>query len=258
VRVLTLTVSNQKGGVGKTTTCINLAAELGRQGFSVLSVDIDPQANCTSGLGVALPANTPSLYDVLLGEVPPEEAIHKTRWKGVSILPATLDLAGAEIELASVISRETKLRRTISRIREFDIAILDCPPSLGMLTVNALVAADKLVIPIQCEYFALEGVGQLSRTISLVQNSLNPNLEISGILLTMYDSRTRLSNDVAEEVRRQFGDIVFKTIIPRNVKLAEAPSYAEPICYYDFSCSGAKAYEEFAKEVSSLWLKDAH
>jgi chromosome partitioning protein len=169
--VITLTVSNQKGGVGKTTTCINLAAELGRKGYSVLSVDIDPQANCTSGLGVALPPKAPSLYNVLLGDVPPQEAILQTKWKGVSMLPATLDLAGAEIELASSISRETKMRRVLSRIEGFDIAILDCPPSLGMLTVNALVAADKLVIPIQCEYFALEGLGQLSRTISLVKDA---------------------------------------------------------------------------------------
>jgi len=254
--VITLAVSNQKGGVGKTTTCINLAAELGRKGYSVLSVDIDPQANCTSGLGVALPPKAPSLYNVLLGDVPPQEAILQTKWKGVSMLPATLDLAGAEIELASSISRETKMRRVLSRIEGFDIAILDCPPSLGMLTVNALVAADKLVIPIQCEYFALEGLGQLSRTISLVKDGLNQNLGIDGILLTMHDSRTRLSIDVADEVRRQFGDVVFKTFIPRNVKLAEAPSYAEPICYYDPSCSGAKAYEEFAEEVSTLWLKE--
>ena len=254
--MITLAVSNQKGGVGKTTTCINLAAELGRKGYSVLSVDIDPQANCTSGLGVALPPKTPSLYNVLLGDIPPREAILQTKWKGVSMLPSTLDLAGAEIELASSISRETKMRRVLSRIQGFDIAILDCPPSLGMLTVNALVAADKLVIPIQCEYFALEGLGQLSRTISLVKDGLNQNLAIDGILLTMHDSRTRLSIDVADEVRRQFGDIVFKTFIPRNVKLAEAPSYAEPICYYDPSCSGAKAYEEFAEEVSTLWLKE--
>ena len=254
--MITLAISNQKGGVGKTTTCINLAAELGRKGYSVLSVDIDPQANCTSGLGVALPPKAPSLYNVLLGDVPPQEAILQTKWKGVSMLPATLDLAGAEIELASSISRETKMRRVLSRIEGFDIAILDCPPSLGMLTVNALVAADKLVIPIQCEYFALEGLGHLSRTISLVKDGLNQNLGIDGILLTMHDSRTRLSIDVADEVRRQFGDVVFKTFIPRNVKLAEAPSYAEPICYYDPSCSGAKAYEEFAEEVSTLWLKE--
>ncbi len=254
--MITLAVSNQKGGVGKTTTCINLAAELGRKGYSVLSVDIDPQANCTSGLGVALPPDSPSLYNVLLGDVPPREAILQTKWRGVSILPATLDLAGAEIELASSISRETKMRRVLSRIEGFDIAILDCPPSLGMLTVNALVAADKLVIPIQCEYFALEGLGQLSRTIALIKDGLNQNLGIDGILLTMHDSRTRLSTDVADEVRRQFGDVVFKTLIPRNVKLAEAPSYAEPICYYDPSCSGAKAYDEFAEEVSTLWLKE--
>ncbi|TDY56672.1 chromosome partitioning protein [Aminivibrio pyruvatiphilus] len=256
--MLILTVSNQKGGVGKTTTCVNLAAELGRLGYSVLAVDIDPQANCTSGLGISPEDFELSLYDVLLGEAEAKDAVIPTRWEGVSILPATIDLAGAEIELASVISRETRLRRHLRSLNSFDVAIVDCPPSLGMLTINALVASDKLIIPIQCEYYALEGVGQLSKTIGLVRDSLNSELEISGVLLTMYDSRTRLSNEVADEVRRQFGSVAFSSVIPRNVRLSEAPSHAAPIGYYDPSSTGAQAYGDLAREVSGLWLKRAH
>ncbi|HPF86069.1 Sporulation initiation inhibitor protein Soj [bioreactor metagenome] len=256
--MLILTVSNQKGGVGKTTTCVNLAAELGRLGYSVLAVDIDPQANCTSGLGISPEDFELSLYDVLLGEAEAKDAVLPTQWEGVSILPATIDLAGAEIELASVISRETRLRRHLRSLDSFDLAIVDCPPSLGMLTINALVASDKLIIPIQCEYYALEGVGQLSKTVGLVRDSLNPELEISGVLLTMYDSRTRLSNEVAEEVRRQFGSVAFSSVIPRNVRLSEAPSHAAPIGYYDPSSTGAQAYGDLAREVSGLWLKRAH
>ena len=256
--MLILTVSNQKGGVGKTTTCVNLAAELGRLGYSVLAVDIDPQANCTSGLGISPEDFELSLYDELLGEAEAKDAVLPTQWEGVSILPATIDLAGAEIELASVISRETRLRRHLRSLDSFDVAIVDCPPSLGMLTINALVASDKLIIPIQCEYYALEGVGQLSKTVGLVRDSLNPELEISGVLLTMYDSRTRLSNEVAEEVRRQFGSVAFSSVIPRNVRLSEAPSHAAPIGYYDPSSTGAQAYGDLAREVSGLWLKRAH
>ena len=255
--MIIMTVSNQKGGVGKTTTCVNLAAELGRMGYSVLAVDIDPQANCTSGLGVAHSDFQTSLYDVLMGESEVTEALTATPWKGVTLIPSTIDLAGAEIELASVISRETRLRRTLQKLEGFDVALVDCPPSLGMLTINALVASDKLIIPIQCEYYALEGVGQLSKTIALVRDSINPELELSGVLLTMFDSRTRLSGEVADEVRRQFGDLAFKTVIPRNVKLSEAPSHGAPIGYYDPSSSGAQAYSDLAKEVSQLWLKAA-
>jgi len=256
--MLILTVSNQKGGVGKTTTCVNLAAELGRLGYSVLAVDIDPQANCTSGLGISPEDFELSLYDVLLGEAEAKDAVLPTQWEGVSILPATIDLAGAEIELASVISRETRLRRHLRSLDSFDVAIVDCPPSLGMLTINALVASDKLIIPIQCEYYALEGVGQLSKTVGLVRDNLNPELTISGVLLTMYDSRTRLSNEVADEVRRQFGNVAFSSVIPRNVRLSEAPSHAAPIGYYDPSSTGAQAYGDLAREVSGLWLKRAH
>jgi len=256
--MLILTVSNQKGGVGKTTTCVNLAAELGRLGYSVLAVDIDPQANCTSGLGISPEDFELSLYDVLLGEAEAKDAVLPTKWEGVSLLPATIDLAGAEIELASVISRETRLRRHLRSLDSFDVAIVDCPPSLGMLTINALVASDKLIIPIQCEYYALEGVGQLSKTVGLVRDNLNPELTISGVLLTMYDSRTRLSNEVADEVRRQFGNVAFSSVIPRNVRLSEAPSHAAPIGYYDPSSTGAQAYGVLAREVSGLWLKRAH
>ena len=203
-------------------------------------------------------SGNPSTQLVLLTRTEAKDAVLPTQWEGVSILPATIDLAGAEIELASVISRETRLRRHLRSLDSFDVAIVDCPPSLGMLTINALVASDKLIIPIQCEYYALEGVGQLSKTVGLVRDSLNPELEISGVLLTMYDSRTRLSNEVAEEVRRQFGSVAFSSVIPRNVRLSEAPSHAAPIGYYDPSSTGAQAYGDLAREVSGLWLKRAH
>ena len=253
--MLSIAVTNQKGGVGKTTTCVNLSAELGRLGYSVLAVDMDPQGNCTSGLGIEARAIEVSLYDVLLGGASAQDALIATSWQGVSLLPATIDLAGAEVELASVISRETCLRRHMANLNQFDVAIIDCPPSLGLLTINALVAAHKLVVPIQCEYYALEGVGQLAHTIGLVRDCLNPELAVDGVLLTMYDSRTRLANDVVEEVRRQFGEIVFSTIVPRNVKLSEAPSHAMPIAYYEPTCTGAKAYMNFSMEVAERWLQ---
>lgn len=253
--MLTIVVSNQKGGVGKTTTCINLAAELGRRDYAVLAVDMDPQANCTSGLGVNASTLKGSIYDVLLGDMPIEDVIIPTAWKGVSLLPSSLDLAGAEIELTSSISRETKLKRQLEKIRNFDVALVDCPPSLGILTLNALTACNKLLVPIQCEYYALEGVGQLVRTVDLIRDTLNPELEVSGILLTLYDSRTRLANEVVEEVQNRFGDTVFRTIVPRNVKLSEAPSYGSPIAYYEANSTGAQAYDELAREVIERWLK---
>ncbi len=255
--MLVITVSNQKGGVGKTTTCVNLAAELGRRRYATLVVDIDPQANSTSGLGIAPGSVETSIYDVLLGEAAVAESVVRTRWEGVSLLPSTIDLAGAEIELASAMSRETKLRRQLEALKGYDVAIVDCPPSLGLLTINGLVAADRLIIPIQCEYYALEGVSQLARTVALVNENLNPRLAIDGILLTMFDARTRLSAEVADEVRRQFGDRVFTAVIPRNVRLSEAPSHGAPICYYDPTSSGAHAYEELGKEVSDRWLRRA-
>ena len=252
----TIVVSNQKGGVGKTTTCINLAAELGRCGYSVLAVDMDPQANCTSGLGVNASNLSKSLYNVLLGDIPMREAILGTAWEGISLLPSSLDLAGAEIELASTISRESKLKRQLEQLEGFDVVLVDCPPSLGILTLNALTACDRLLVPIQCEYYALEGVGQLVRTVDLVRDSLNPSLEVSGVLLTLYDSRTRLANEVADEVRRQFGSVVFDTVVPRNVKLSEAPSYGAPIAYYEEHSTGAQAYESLAGEVIQRWLSE--
>lgn len=252
--MITLAMTNQKGGVGKTTSCINLASELGKMGYNILVVDIDPQGNCTSGLGVESANIENSLYDLLLDDVSLREVATETKWNGVSLVPATIDLAGAEVELASAISRETRLSRALGKATEYDMTIIDCPPSLGILTINALVAADKLVIPIQCEYYALEGVGQLTRTVQLLKDFLNPQLSVDGVLLTMFDSRTNLSNEVLEEVRNQFGDLVFKSVIPRNVKLAEAPSFATPITYYEPGCTGAKAYKEFAREVAGRWL----
>jgi len=249
-----IAITNQKGGVGKTTSCINLAAELGCMGYSVLVVDIDPQGNCTSGLGVDPSTLDYTLYDLLIDGVSPAEVVADTQWEGVSILPANIDLAGAEVELAGAISRETRLQRGLAGIEGYDLTIIDCPPSLGILTINALVAANKLLIPIQCEYYALEGVGQLTRTIQLLRNYLNPVLSIDGVLLTMYDTRTRLSSEVAEEVRNQFKKCVFETTIPRNIKLAEAPSYAMPIGYYETQSSGAAAYRSFAREVAVKWL----
>lgn len=250
-----MAITNQKGGVGKTTSCINLASELGKMGYKVLVVDIDPQGNCTSGMGVDTTDRDLTLYDLLLDDVNPEEVVAETSWEGVSMLPANIDLAGAEVELASALSRETRLDRGLKKLQaSFHIAIIDCPPSLGILTINALVAAKKLVIPIQCEYYALEGVGQLTRTIALLQQYLNPDLSVDGVLLTMFDSRTRLSSEVQDEVRNQFGELVFRTVIPRNVKLAEAPSYAMPINYYEPQCPGAQAYNQLAKEVASRWL----
>ncbi len=252
--MITIAISNQKGGVGKTTTCVNLAAELGRLGYRTLAVDIDPQGNCTSGLGAVPATLETTLYDVLIGNTPVADAILGTKWKNVFLLPSNIDLAGAELELASVLSRETQLRKHLAKLSGYDVALIDCPPSLGLLTINALVAAGKLVIPIQCEYYALEGVGQLAHTIQLLRESLNPQIGIDGVLLTMFDGRTNLSNEVAEEVRRQFPEAVFGTVIPRNVRLSEAPSYATPATYYDPACTGSLAYVGFAKEVAARWL----
>lgn len=249
-------VANQKGGVGKTTCCINLAAELGRAGHRVILADLDPQGNSTSGLGIDRGTVGRSVYDLLLGEAPIADVLLETAWPGVSLLPATLDLAGAEVELAGAMSRETRLRRGFEGIDDrADIILIDCPPSLGLLTLNAFVAASKLLVPIQCEYFALEGVGQLMRTLELVQNYLNADLELAGIVLTMQDQRTRLSREVGDEVRRQFGSLVFETAIPRNVRLSEAPSYGKPIAYYDASCPGAAAFSGLAQEVKQRWLR---
>lgn len=252
--MLVMAVANQKGGVGKTTCCVNLSAELGRLGVRTLVVDADPQGNSSSALGIDRSVLDCSVYDVIAGDMPASEALKETQWENVFLLPATLDLAGAEVELAGAMSRESRLRRKMSDLEGYDIVLIDCPPSLGLLTVNALVASDGILVPVQCEYFALEGLGQLLRTMDLVRSYLREDLSLSGLVMTMFDGRTRLSREVVEEVRRQFGDLVLDTVIPRNVKLSEAPSHGRPIGYYDPSSSGAEAFRDLAQEVARKWL----
>jgi chromosome partitioning protein len=246
-----LAVINQKGGVGKTTTAVSLAACLAELKYRVLLVDSDPQANATSGLGFDKQQVETGLYEVLLEGVPPGEALLKFgRNKRLALLPSTLDLAGAEVKLAGELAREHRLKEAFAKLEDdFDIIITDTPPSLGLLTVNSLVASDLLLVPIQCEYYALEGVGQLLVTYELVRERLNPKLALLGVLLTMFDQRTRLSTEVGDQVRDHFGEEVFHVVIPRNVRLGEAPSYGEPIIYYDPECPGATAYWRFAREV---------
>jgi chromosome partitioning protein len=245
-----IVVANQKGGVGKTTTAISVAAALAQQSVRVLLVDSDPQANCTSGVGIRLPEGQPSMYEVLNDGLPIEKVIEPTNVPNLWLVPSSIDLAGAEIELVSALSREQQLRRALQETREhFDIVIVDCPPSLGLLTINALSAADGVVVPIQCEYYALEGLGALTRNAELVRQNLNKGLKITGFALTMYDGRTKLSHEVANEVRRHFGDLVFQTRIPRSVRLAEAPSYGQPITVFDPSSRGAVAYHRLAGEI---------
>lgn len=246
-------IANQKGGVGKTSTCINFSASLGQAGQNVLLVDMDPQGNSTSGLGIERQAQTSGVYELLVDHAPSGECIVETKWKGVSAIPATIDLAGAEIELVSAISRETRLKKALGTISGYDHIIIDCPPSLGLLTINSLVAATSLIIPIQCEYYALEGLSQLMNTIELVRTHLNAELMLDGLLLTMFDSRTRLSKDVAEEVEARFPDMVYQTQIPRNVRVSEAPSHGMPIQYYDPASPGAIAYNNFTKEALKRW-----
>jgi chromosome partitioning protein len=244
-------VANQKGGVGKTTTAVNLGASLAELGWGVLVVDLDPQGNATTGLGIESRSFDNSIYDVLLHDCPLDDCIEPTSLKNLFIVPATLNLAGAEIELVPAMSRELRLRRAVDSMEDgYDFVFIDCPPSLGLITLNGLAAASEVLVPIQCEYYALEGLGQLLRSIDLVRANLNPTLELSTIVLTMYDARTNLSDQVVNEVRTHFGDRVCKTVIPRTVRLSEAPSFGEPIIVHDPSSAGATAYRELAREVS--------
>lgn len=245
-----IAVANQKGGVGKTTTSVNLSACLAEAGKRVLLIDIDPQGNATSGLGVDRRAVKSSVYDLLLEDMSPLDAMVPTLVKGLYLVAATMDLAGAEIELVPRISRENRLKRALDPVRnEFDFVLIDCPPSLGLLTINALTAADSILIPIQCEYYALEGLSQLMDTFKLVREALNTRLEVEGVVLTMFDGRTNLSIQVVEDVKRFFRGKVYRTIITRNVRLSEAPSHGLPITAYDPKSKGAEAYTELAREV---------
>ncbi|MEA3356897.1 MAG: ParA family protein [Patescibacteria group bacterium] len=254
------TLANQKGGVGKTTTAINLGAYLAEKGKRVLLVDLDPQANLTSGVGFEKLNDTarenltkspyPSVYDALIKKKKLTEVFVSTNIKNLFLIPSHLSLAGAEIELVSHLSRESLLKQAISEFdSDFDCIIIDSPPSLGLLTINALVASDRVIVPVQCEYFALEGLGQLVHTINLVQN-INPELEIGGVIMTMFDARTRLASQVVEEIKNYFKDYVFTTLIPRNIKLSEAPSHGKPISTYDTKSTGARAYKKLTREFS--------
>ena len=250
-RATVICVTNQKGGVGKTTTTVSLGAALAADGHDVLVVDLDPQGNATTGLGVRVTQGAPSTYRVIVEGLPIEDATEPTAVRGLHVLPSSLDLAGAEIELVPQFSRESRLKTALDEVRDlYDVVLIDCPPSLGLLTINAMVAADQVLVPIQCEYYALEGLGQLMRTIDLVRANLNRGLAVGGVLMTMFDGRTNLSQQVVDEVRGHFGDLAFATIIPRTVRLSEAPSYGQPITVFDPSSRGARAYLRLGREVA--------
>lgn len=245
-----IAIANQKGGVGKSTTAINLSSCLGAMGQKVLTIDLDPQGNTTSGLGVDKDETENTVYELLLGECEVEDCLQKLEFEGVSLIPSNVNLAGAEIELISIEDKEYILQNKISKIRDqFDFIIIDCPPSLNMLTINAMTTANTVLVPIQCEYYALEGLSQLMNTVELVRDRLNPNLEIEGVVFTMYDARTNLSLQVVENVKANLDQKIYKTIIPRNVRLAEAPSYGMPITKYDARSTGAESYRLLAEEV---------
>ena len=246
-----MAVANQKGGVGKTTTAVNLGACLADIGYRVLVVDLDPQGNASTGLGINIRDLQGSMYDVILHDLPIEDCVEPTSVRNLFCAPSSLDLAGAEIELVPAFSRELRLKKALDDVRDdYDFVVIDCPPSLGLLTVNGLAAATEVVVPIQCEYYALEGLGQLLRNVNLVQRNLNPGLEVSAIILVMYDARTKLADQVVNEVREHFGAKVCRNVVPRTVRLSEAPSFGQPIIAFDASSRGAIAYRELAKEVS--------
>ena len=247
-----ISIANQKGGVGKTTTAVNLSACIAQKGKKVLLIDIDPQGNATSGLGVKADEEK-SIYNVLVEDLDIKDTVKSTMIKKLEVCPANINLAGAEIELVSMVSRETRLKDAIDEIREkYDYIFIDCPPSLGLITLNAFTASDSVLVPIQCEYYALEGLGQLVNTIKLVQKHLNKELAIEGVVLTMFDSRTNLSTQVADEVEKYFGNKVFQTVIPRNIRLSEAPSHGLPISVYDPDSKGAETYKKLAKELIKI------
>ena len=245
-----IAIANQKGGVGKTTTAVNLSSCLAYKGKKVLVIDIDPQGNTSSGLGVDKKNISHSVYDVIINDEPIENTLLKTCVENLTLCPSNIQLAGAEVELVSLISRENRLKSALYYVRkEYDFIIIDCPPSLGLLTLNSLTAADTILVPIQCEYYALEGLSQLMNTVKLVQRHLNPELEVEGVVLTMFDARTNLSIQVVEEVKKYFRNKVYRTVIPRNVRLSEAPSFGLPIILYDPKSKGAECYIELAEEV---------